>query len=162
MQNVNGNLISMMLSALLLTLTACAPAELPVTGVDQTALPAGEIDLENTEWTLISHGPPDAQIQVIEGTTVTLEFDDQGNATGEGGCNLFGGDYSVTNGDEIFITDIVSTERACLDEAVMEQERQYYSALNAAVSFELLENMLSIWYEGERNILRFMKVNGGS
>lgn len=162
MQTVNGNLISMMLSALLLTLTACAPAEIPVTGGDRTASPAGDSVLENTEWTLISHGPPDAQIQVIEGTTVTLEFDDQGNATGEGGCNLFGGNYSVTNGDEISITDIVSTERACLDEGVMEQERQYYSALNAAASFELSENMLSIWYEGERNILRFMKVNGGS
>jgi heat shock protein HslJ len=146
MQTKNRKLISLILSAMLLTLTACAPADIPVTGGDPTALPAGDSVLENTKWTLISHGPAETQIQVVEGTTVTLEFDDRGNVAGDSGCNLFGGDYSVTNDDEITITNVVSTERACLDEDAMEQERQYYNALNAVTSFELSENMLSIWY----------------
>ncbi len=46
---------------------------------------------------------------------------------------------------------------ACSDQAVMDQETQYFDALRAADSFELSGNQLTIHYENGQNALNFAK-----
>jgi heat shock protein HslJ len=152
----------------LLLLIACAPAsptaEIPVTGNDQTPTPTPtseeEFVLANTAWNLTSYGPADNQMEVIGGTEVTLEFEDETQAVGSAGCNTFGADYSLTMDFEISITNIIQTEIACTDEAIMEQERQYLNALQAANVFEYTSDTLKIWYDDGQNVLNFTRVNG--
>jgi heat shock protein HslJ len=98
---------------------ACAPAT-----VD------GAIDLDGTEWTLAAIGgqPP------VAGSTVTLRFA-EGRASGSGGCNQFGGPYTVS-GSKIDFGALASTRRACLSEEMNRQETAYFRALDEAATYE--------------------------
>ncbi|HUF39170.1 MAG TPA: META domain-containing protein [Anaerolineales bacterium] len=113
--------------------------------------------LEGTSWALASFGlagEESPETPVLEGTEVTLVFQVGGLAGGSGGCNSFGGNYSVT-GDQIAFNQIAATEMACLGDGVMEQEQKYYEALGSAERFELSEGTLRIWYDGGAGVLTF-------
>jgi heat shock protein HslJ len=88
--------------------------------------------LVGTQWQLESFGPTAAEMPVVEGSTITLEFETAEQAVGSGGCNSYGGDYTV-QGDTISFGQIVSTEIACLDQAVTEQEQRYFEALHKII-----------------------------
>jgi heat shock protein HslJ/photosystem II stability/assembly factor-like uncharacterized protein len=103
---------------------------------------------------LESFGPQGGETPGIEGSTITLEFDASGQAGGSGGCNSYGGEYTV-EGNTLTFGLINSTLRACLDEAVTQQEAQYLAALQSAESFELTADTLTIFYEGGEGVLNF-------
>jgi heat shock protein HslJ len=48
--------------------------------------------LVGTQWQLESFGPTAAEMPVVEGSTITLEFETAEQAVGSGGCNSYGGD----------------------------------------------------------------------
>ncbi len=87
------------------------------------------------------------QLDSLAGTavsgTVTLEFTDEARVAGSGGCNQFSGSYTV-DGGSITFGEIITTERACLETGLMEQEANFYAALSAATSFELVDDQLVI------------------
>jgi heat shock protein HslJ len=151
----------------MLIMVACNPAAQPATPTigpagDETGAvtpqpptPGAENNLANTQWTLVSFGPPGQETPVATGSTVTLEFDAAGQAGGTGGCNSFGSEYTVQD-NTLSFGDIVSTLIACEDESIMAQEQQYYEALRSAGRFEVAADRLTIWYGGEAGTLNFV------
>ncbi|HET9589361.1 MAG TPA: META domain-containing protein [Anaerolineales bacterium] len=114
---------------------------------------AAGVTLENIQWNLVSFGPLDTGTPVIEGSTVTLMLEN-GQAGGTGGCNSYGGTYTVEGGN-ISFDEITRTLRACADETVTQQEDRYLQALESASRYELDGNNLRIWYDDEASVLVF-------
>jgi heat shock protein HslJ len=161
------------LGILILALAACSsPTEsIPNTGDGQTPGPVSPIvtpeppdagdPLANTQWRLVSFGEPGAEMPVIEGSAVTLEFGADGRVGGSGGCNSYGGVYQV-QGDSLSFGEIVSTLMACADERVTQQEGQYLQALQSAGQFELADDRLAIRYGDGSGVLNFVPASSPS
>jgi heat shock protein HslJ len=99
--------------------------------------------LAGTQWTLVSYGAPDDPTPVIGGSGVTLALGEDGHASGSGGCNSYGGSYTV-EGDTLQFSEVVSTLMACVDSDLMDQEQAYLDALNSASAFTLDGDRLTI------------------
>lgn len=149
MRTLNRRLLAVLVGFWLLILSACASSDVE--------LPGGMDNLEDTRWRLVSYGQPGAENQVIEGTEVTLQLEDQGQALGSGGCNTFGAQYKISGG-EISITSLISTLLACTVEGVMEQEEAYFQALQAAGEFESTDDQLRVWYDNGGSVLNFVRI----
>jgi pimeloyl-ACP methyl ester carboxylesterase len=137
--------------------TALVPeiTEAVMAAVDgDTQPPAAENDLVGSIWQLISFGPVGATNPVIGNAPITLEFELDGQAGGQGGCNSYGGPYRVQN-DSLNFEEITSTLIACSDQAVSEQEQQYLLALQTASRFIIDGDKLTIWYQDEGATLNF-------
>jgi len=113
-----------------------------------------------SQWSLVSFGEGETETPVIEGSTLTLEFGEEGQAGGSGGCNSYGAKYEV-KGNTLTIQEITSTLMACADEPVMQQELQYLGALEAATSFEMAGDTLTILYNDGKGRLNFVKGTSG-
>jgi heat shock protein HslJ len=139
---------TLILIGFLLIFAACTPAA-----------KAPPDKLVDTRWRLVSfnqQGDDAVDTPVLPGTTVTLEFlEDQ--ARGDGGCNTFRANYRV-DGSQIAFQELVTTEIACANNGVMDQEQRYYDALMAAEGYEISADRLTIRYNGGENFLRFNKV----
>ncbi|MCI0712984.1 MAG: META domain-containing protein [Chloroflexi bacterium] len=109
-------------------------------------------ELIGSAWQLQSFALPDEEVRVIAGSNVTLEFQPGNQAVGSGGCNSYGGTYTIS-GDMLSFGEIVSTERACVDAAIMEQEQRFYDALQSAVRYEVTGGQLTIWYAEESRLI---------
>jgi heat shock protein HslJ len=115
-------------------------------------------ELIGTQWQLVSINSE----AVVEGSTVTLNFDKENSAGGSGGCNSYGTSYTI-EGNSISFSMISSTMMACLEEDVMEQEVAYLAALQGATSFEIIDNQLVITSsEGETLVYEPMVTLAGS
>ena len=137
-------------------LAACTPGmgPLPSTGATNTPT-AGVYPLAGTNWTLVSFGKTDQQVPVIAGSTITLEFNPDGQAGGTGGCNSYGASYQV-QGDTLSFGQIISTLMACQQEGIGDQEQRYFQALKSAGRFELAGDHLTIWYDNGQGVLNFV------
>jgi heat shock protein HslJ len=152
------------LMLLILLLAACAPqASQPPTGATPpagTTLPGlsttPDADaFENTHWSLVFFGPPEAKKPVVAGSNVTL-LAAGGKFGGFAGCNSYGGVYEI-NGDQLSLHDINSTLVACVDGQIMQQEQRYFEALQSAGTFEVKDNQLTITYDSNKGVLVFEK-----
>jgi heat shock protein HslJ len=118
--------------------------------------PGGEALTIPSKWILVSFGKTRAEMPVIENSAITLEFADNNQVGGSGGCNSYGAKVEV-QGKTLTITEIVSTLMACVDDKVMEQETQYFTALQGASNFEISGDNLTIFYEDGQSQLNFVK-----
>ena len=149
--------------ALILAACSAMPATepgIPVTGDTATA-PGAENDLVGSSWQLVSFGPVGATNPVIDNTTITLEFGEDGQAGGHGGCNSYSGPYTV-QGDSLQFGELISTLMACTDQAVTEQEQQYLEALRTADRFTLEGDTLQIAYKNDGAVLNFVRFAGAT
>jgi heat shock protein HslJ len=101
------------LLAITVALTACAPQSAPIA-------------LEKTAWRLTALTHNGASVTLVSGREPTLTFTDATTAGGNGGCNSYGGTYTIS-GESISFDGIASTMMAC--DGVMDQETQFTSAL---------------------------------
>jgi heat shock protein HslJ len=150
---INMQSIKLVLVSLVLGLASCMPTPvIPPTGASDhnQTLPA------NSSWLLESFGEPGAELPAITGTSISLEFKQNGQVEGSSGCNSYGGPYSVQDGRLAF-GEIVSTLMACEDQAVNDQEQEYLQALRASGRFSLVDDSLTIWYENDRRVLHFAR-----
>lgn len=94
--------------------------------------------LTGTPWLLVPGGDE------WQGASLpSVEFSaDDGQATGSGGCNRFGGSYSV-DGDALGIGEIASTQMAC-EPAVMEAEQRFLAALAAVERWAVASGRLTL------------------
>jgi heat shock protein HslJ len=100
---------------------------------------AGAPSLAGTSWVLEQiNGQP-----ILENTMPTLSFRDGEEAGGHTSCNNFGGSYEAKNGKLTF-GPLFSTQMACLEPGVMEQEAAYLQALQSAGAYELREGQLLV------------------
>lgn len=105
----------------LLVLSACGPVSNPLTG---------------TSWVLVSLDGNTQVGEALGGQAVTLMFTGNTEVGGSGGCNSFGGQYSVS-GNSIAFSEIVSTLMACTGAGIGDVEAAYFSALNSANRYEI-------------------------
>lgn len=113
--------------------------------------------IPGSHWRLQSYGDPAALTDVVADSTVTLEFDREGQVTGNGGCNGYGGSYRLED-DTIQFSQVVSTLIACVDEAITAQEQAYFEALQSATTYEITDDQLIITY-GDGQQLVFTRVS---
>ncbi len=97
--------------------------------------------LAGTAWQLVSLD----EAGLVEGSTVTLAFDDAGGLSGSGGCNSYSASYT-SDGETLSIGPVVSTKMACMDAGVMEQEAAFFAALSQAVSYTVVDDQLIVTY----------------
>ena len=144
-----------LLFAVAIILAACTPIQPVATPAGTPVAAAGvEQPLANTQWTLTALGAPGNETPVAAGSAVTLKFESADQAGGSGGCNSYGGTVQVQN-HSLSFSRITSTEMACVDANVMQQEQQYFQALQSAGHFELSGDRLTIDYANGQGVLIF-------
>jgi len=109
-------------------------------------------DLTGTSWRLEDLAGRGA-VQRVE---ATLEFTEPGFASGDGSCNRFRGPVTIS-GETIRFGALMSTKRACVDEAANAQETEYLAALGAAERWEIRDASLYIHAAGRPEPLRFSR-----
>lgn len=100
------------------------------------------VRLENRKWVLESI--KNRRLPRVE-ITPFINFDkSKMSAGGNTGCNVFGGNYSVTR-DRVAITNVISTMRACIEDERMGVEREFKNALENANRFEITGGKLNLY-----------------
>ncbi len=110
--------------------------------------------LAGTQWQLASYGNADAETPLVPESVVTLEFVDDSQVNGSGGCNSFSSTYQVS-GDTISFTPVISTRMACTNEAIGTLESTFFNALGTATRYEVTDENLLIWYDNDQWHLTF-------
>ena len=103
-------------------------------------------NLAGTHWTLIGMNADAGMVTLLADNPIDMEFQN-GQAAGTSGCNHYFASYTLPAPGELRISQAGSTMMAC-DEAVMAQESEFLMALQAAKSFTLTADTLTIFYEG--------------
>ncbi len=142
----------------------CIPAGLMVliplllsTGcIGNSPVPA-ELQLNGTRWTLTDYVSNGSTWHILDGTTITMLFGDDGKITGSAGCNHYFASYEM-KGTKISIGPAGSTEMYCMGTGVMEQERIYLSLLHDAVSLTAKNTTLSFADSKGTTILSFERI----
>jgi heat shock protein HslJ len=81
-------------------------------------------------------------VSVMADTHLTANFGADGMLTGSGGCNDYSATYKI-DGEKITIGPAVSTKKAC-EQAVMDQEQLYLTALSTAATYRLEGSKLEL------------------
>lgn len=110
--------------------------------------------LAGTQW-LLESLTLDGVTRTPSGLQIpTLDFTADGQIGGTGGCNNFGGSYTV-QGEILSIQEIRRTLMACMPSEIMTLEDAYLSALESARLFEKRDNQMSITFAEGRGRLLF-------
>jgi heat shock protein HslJ len=122
-----------------------------VTGGPAIPVDMNSINLEDRKWVL------DRKYSGIDENSSAapfINFDKaKGSAGGNTGCNVFGGSYTVA-GNNIAISEIMSTMRACIEDDRMNAERKFLDGLRIADRFEIKGRELSL-YKASALLLKF-------
>jgi heat shock protein HslJ len=88
------------------------------------------------QWTVTGYNNgKGGVVSVMAGTELTANFGADGNLSGSAGCNTYNASYTV-DGDKISIGPAATTMMAC-DQAIMDQEQQYLTALSTAATYRV-------------------------
>jgi heat shock protein HslJ len=152
------NILMTFIAGVLLLAAACSPQAEASLGTQPapTFLPPAADEIAGTQWQLVSFGAVGAEVPVVAGTSLTLAFDEHGQASGQGGCNSFGGQYKADS-RTITFTALAQTLRACVDDSANQQEAKYMDALGSAGRYELNGDQLTIFYDGGASALHYVK-----
>ena len=121
-------------------LVACGGSDQTPSPTAQLEPPNAVMDLEGTEWVLVSLNEDDLR----KGTHITLSFD-AGKASGFAGCNGYGSEYTAA-GDGVLTVPVVEvTLQLCeAPGGVMEQEKAYIEAFSSAAVYRMADDRLEI------------------
>jgi heat shock protein HslJ len=86
---------------------------------------------------------------------ITLRFDADGGASGRGGCNSYGGSYTLT-GDALSFGPIAATRMAC-EPALMDQEQRYFDTLAKVTRYAVADDGALLLTTGEGKEIRFRR-----
>jgi heat shock protein HslJ len=107
--------------------------------------------LVDTEWVLTSLNSN----VLIEGTRITLNFE-EASLNGSAGCNTYRGNYTASE-DSLRPTGVYWTEIGCMEPiGIMDQEKAYLDALNAAARYRVEGDRLEVYDEAGTQILVFI------
>lgn len=95
-------------------------------------------ELAGSSWEVISYNNGrEAVVSLIIGSEITADFGEDGQLTGNAGCNNYFGPYEA-EGENISMGPFGSTRMACSEpEGVMEQESEYLAALETAATYKI-------------------------
>ncbi len=140
--------------ALVLLLTLVASVTL-VSADQPAAPPAAQAagTLEGPRWVLVSYAGTDGKtVQVLPGTETTAQFEN-GTVSGSAGCNRYNAPYTV-DGNKIQIGLGMSTMMAC-PPPIMDQEAAYLANLQAAASYKIAGDQLTLANAKGSTVLTF-------
>jgi len=100
--------------------------------------------LDDTGWVLVEWGEPGSLRPALEARDVTLSFSGDDQASGNAGCNGWGGSCSIARNGTISFSEIIHTEMYCVEPGIMEQEQFFLDALLAAERYEVVDGRLRI------------------
>jgi heat shock protein HslJ len=109
-------------------------------------------DLAGSHWNLVEIDGQ-APIALPEGG-LTIGFEAEGQVGGSSGCNSYGGQYAVQSSN-LSLSEVVSTLRACADEALNAQEAQFHQALAAVAQYDVQGDTLTLRDAGGAALLVF-------
>jgi heat shock protein HslJ len=123
--------------------------------------PAPSASLGDATWTLVElDGAPALAARDANSAMENphLRFEpDSGRVTGSTGCNHLAGRYELS-GARLRLSQLISTKRACVEDARMRQETRFLAALEAADRHRLAGDTLAL-YAGERPRARFVRAH---
>ena len=92
---------------------------------------------------------------IIDNSRLTLTFGEDGRVSGSTNCNGFSGTYTV-DGAKLTLSALTMTRRACLAEALSNQEQKYTNALEGDLSWTITDDgaLELTGAEGRRVLLR--------
>lgn len=124
-------------------------------------LVAQSLSLAGSSWnaTGINNGKQ-AVVSTLAGSTVTLAFGPNGEASGSSGCNHYAGPYQA-QGSGITFGRLAVTAMACADPAVMEQEQNYFKALATASTLRMEGDRLELRTADGALAVSFVRAAGG-
>ncbi len=149
----------------LLSLTACGgamtatpastteparPNQMPPANPNITP-PVLKATLTGNAWILVSYGSVDAPTLAVPNSEARLSLTQDGQVSGNTGCNSLGGTYTL-DGEKITFSELAMTMMAC-DGPVGEQELEVLNGLNHAERYVIEDNLLKIFYEGGARVL---------
>jgi heat shock protein HslJ len=112
--------------------------------------------LEGTLWKMTAYRNAEGEmVGSLPEVKTTAQFED-GNVSGNAGCNSYNGSYQV-DGDEISFGPMMSTLMAC-PPPVMEQESGFMAALGMVATFEVSGETLTMIDEAGEVVLEFIAV----
>lgn len=105
--------------------------------------------LAGTSWVLESMGDQ----QAADDTSATLQFSEDGEVSGSGGCNNYSGEFT-TDGETLKVGELAVTLMAC-EGPVGDQESAFLSALAETQRFAIDEDALTLSDEDGADLLVF-------
>jgi len=70
---------------------------------------------------------------------ITLQLGADGRASGRGGCNGYGGPYTLAGGDALHFGPLAATKMACAP-ALMDQEQRYFDTLAKVTHYAVADD----------------------
>jgi heat shock protein HslJ len=113
-------------------------------GTVRATLAAQPQTLAGTAWhaTGINNGKG-AVVSLVAGSTVSLEFAADGQASGSAGCNRFTTSYQA-DGPRLSFSRTAATRRACGATGLMEQEQAFLKALESVATMRIEGDRLEL------------------
>ena len=110
-------------------------------------------------WRLANMTQPGSPMPMLPSTDITADFSGD-RVTGSGGCNRFMGSYKTKGNNQLSISPLASTRKAC-EESLMTQESRFVKALKTAQRYKVNDQGLQIFYKTEQGtgVLRFTSQN---
>lgn len=117
---------------------------------EQTYQGCGQSLIRDTKWKLEDMN----KAGVIDGSNMTLSFDDEGRLFGNAGCNNYSGSYTLEGENLSVSPHLISTMRACIAESMMQQETNFLQTLPAMKTATIDETgALILSGEDDRSLL---------
>jgi heat shock protein HslJ len=99
------------------------------------------------DWKLTAYGPAGSTQPAVPDVEATINFDAQGQVSGNLGCNQFSGKYEV-KGSQINFGPQATTLMACPDPQ-MAQEQAAFKIMSDSADYKIDGNTLTITKDGE-------------
>ncbi|WP_255495132.1 META domain-containing protein [Dysgonomonas sp. 521] len=118
--------------------------------------PLDKAQLENQTWALKTLNGEDAKLS-FTGKIPDLKFDFSKNTvSGNGGCNGYGGDFTLNEQNVFSAPNLVSTMMACMD---ANKEPEFFKLLSTPdLEVNLTEDSLLTFSQGDKVVLEFQPV----
>jgi heat shock protein HslJ len=155
--------IGLLVLAVLVSGCTNQPAQTPASTTTvpttiQTATPAAAgPSLTSTTWKLAwFDDTKGVWSKVADGSTVTATFFNEGKVTGSGGCNGYAADYQLGDSSRIwFRRPVVPTKVCQTPYGVMTQESAFFTDLEWAETYSIMDGQLLIFDKMNNKILQF-------
>jgi heat shock protein HslJ len=164
MKGFSITFIGLLVLAILVSGCTSQPAQTPATPA--TAAPVENTitvpvtppaTLTSTTWKLGWYDDTKGMwSKVVEGSTVTATFLNEGKVTGSGGCNGYSTDFQLGSTPRIWFRRPVVPENLCqAPTGVMKQESAYFTDLEWAETYSITNGQLLIFDKANKKILQF-------
>ena len=113
------------------------------------------IELDRT-WEVVQFIDSDGdKVNIEDDEILTLRFSDETSLGGEADCNQYGGDYIARENGRINITNLISTEMACIQPSYGDE---FVTALSNTSKFFREEGRLILYFGDDGKLIFFERL----